>query len=413
MPALPKGTAFRTYVEASGTPEQAGSIRSGLAITNTAATSNTVTLEVTNLDGSLAVPPATLALPPLGQVARFLDEIFDTLPDNFAGVLRVTSSAEIAVVGLRLRINERGELKVTTTSPSNEMYPSTSEDRFFAHIVDSAGWSTQFILFSGTAGQTSSGTLSYFDIAGEPWNLSTTLSASHPDRAALVALYNATDGPNWVNNENWLTDAPLRDWYGVATDASGRVVRVDLAGRWDSEAQEWIPYGLSGPIPPELGSLANLQDLYLNANELTGTIPAELGSLANLTRLDLFENQLSGPIPPELGRLADLESLDVFGNDLSGPIPPELGELASLTRLQLGSNSLTGTIPRSLLDLTKLTRFYFQGNEGLCAPGVAGFADWLGAMEDTSGPYCNESDLGVLNLLYETSGGPGWTNSSR
>ena len=125
-----------------------------------------------------------------------------------------------------------------------------------------------------------------------------TVSASHPDRAALVALYNATDGPNWVNNENWLTDAPLRDWYGVATDASGRVVRVDLAGRWDSEAQEWIPYGLSGPIPPELGSLANLQDLYLNANELTGTIPAELGSLANLTRLDLFENQLSGPIRP-------------------------------------------------------------------------------------------------------------------
>ena len=129
------------------------------------------------------------------------------------------------------------------------MDPSPSEDRFFAHIVDSAGWSTQFILFSGTAGQTASGTLSYFDIAGEPWDLSTTLSASHPDRAALVALYNATDGPNWVNNENWLTDAPLRDWYGVATDASGRVVRVDLAGRWDSEAQEWIPLWPQRPDP--------------------------------------------------------------------------------------------------------------------------------------------------------------------
>ena len=58
------------------------------------------------------------------------------------------------------------------------MDPSTSEDRFFAHIVDSAGWSTQFILFSGTAGQTSSGTLSYFDIAGEPWDLPTESSDS-------------------------------------------------------------------------------------------------------------------------------------------------------------------------------------------------------------------------------------------
>ena len=34
-------------------------------------------------------------------------------------------------------------------------------------------------------------------------------------------------------------------------------------------------------------------------------------------------------------------------------------------------------------------------------------------MEDTSGPYCNESDVGALNLLYETAGGPDWTNSSR
>ena len=167
VPALPKGTAFRTYVEASGTPEQAGSIRSGLAITNTAATSNTVTLEVTRLDGSLAAAPKTLSLPPSGQVARFLDEIF-SLPDNFSGVLRVTSTADVAMVALRLRVNERGELKMTTTSPSNEMDPSTSEDRFFAHLADSVGWSTQFILFSGTAGQNSSGTLSLTDAAGKP-----------------------------------------------------------------------------------------------------------------------------------------------------------------------------------------------------------------------------------------------------
>ena len=36
-----------------------------------------------------------------------------------------------------------------------------------------------------------------------------------PDREALVAFYNATDG------ENWLSDAPLGEWWGVTTIRRG------------------------------------------------------------------------------------------------------------------------------------------------------------------------------------------------
>ena len=173
VPALPQGSAFRVYVEAAGTPGQAGSTRSGLAITNAGDTVNTVTLEVTHLDGSLAVAPKTVELPPSGQIARFIDEIF-TLPDNFSGVLRVTSTGDVAVVGLRLRINENGELKMTTTPPSNETGPSTTADLFFPHFADSGGWSTQFILYSGTAGQAVSGTLRFIDASGQPLDLTNT-----------------------------------------------------------------------------------------------------------------------------------------------------------------------------------------------------------------------------------------------
>ena len=175
VPALPAGSAFRVYVESSGTSEPIGSIRTGLAITNAAGTANTVTLEVTNLDGTLAAPPDTLTLPPSGQVARYIDDFFDSLPPNFSGVLRITSTSDVALVGLRLRYNDRGELKMTTTPPSIETGPSTMADLYFPHIVDSGGWSTQFVLFSGTAGQASAGTLSFIDTAGEPWDLPTIL----------------------------------------------------------------------------------------------------------------------------------------------------------------------------------------------------------------------------------------------
>ena len=192
VPALPKGSAFRVYVEAS----QVGSINTGLAITNTADTSNTVTLEVTHLDGSLAVAPATLALPPSGQVARFLDQIF-SLPDNFSGVLRVTSTADVAIVALRLRVNANGEIKVTTLAPSNEMDPSVSEDRFFTHLADSGGWSTQFILFSGAAGQASSGTLTFIDASGQPLDLSVLPSVEIP----------ASDAPDLVVQSPSVSDS--------------------------------------------------------------------------------------------------------------------------------------------------------------------------------------------------------------
>ena len=69
------------------------------------------------------------------------------------------------------------------------------------------------------------------------------LSACGPqtDREALAALYHATSGPNWLSNENWLTDAPLEDWYGVSIDEDGRVIKLVLSAN-----------GLLGAIPPEL-----------------------------------------------------------------------------------------------------------------------------------------------------------------
>ena len=64
------------------------------------------------------------------------------------------------------------------------------------------------------------------------------------DKAALVALYNATDGPNWANNRNWLSDRPIGEWARVSTDGDGRVTGLWLDGN-----------ELSGSIPSELGNL--------------------------------------------------------------------------------------------------------------------------------------------------------------
>ncbi len=56
----------------------------------------------------------------------------------------------------------------------------------------------------------------------------------------------------------------------------------------------------AAPFPPS-GNLAGLQELDLEANQLSGAISAQLGNLANLQTLDLATNQLSGAIHPSWG----------------------------------------------------------------------------------------------------------------
>ena len=157
---------------------------------------------------------------------------------------------------------------------------------------------------------------------------------SATDREALVALYNATGGANWTNNDGWLTNATIGQWQGVTTDVNGRVTRLDLS---DNQ--------LTGEIPAELGGLTNLEHLALWGNELTGAIPTGLGSLAKLEVLSLGENQLTGPTPAELGRLTSLKELWLSENQLTGEIPVELGNLSNLAKLVLWGNKLTGEIP--------------------------------------------------------------------
>ena len=89
------------------------------------------------------------------------------------------------------------------------------------------------------------------------------ISETNPaeERAALVALYNATDGPNWARSHNWLTNEPLSTWSDVITDDNGHVTRLLLANN-----------RLSGPLP-DLSALSNLTTLNLSANQLSAANP--------------------------------------------------------------------------------------------------------------------------------------------
>ena len=217
-------------------------------------------------------------------------------------------------------------------------------------------------------------------------------SLASSDRDVLVVLYHAADGPNWTNSTNWLSDEPLGDWHGV-TVSNGRVMRLEL-----QENQ------LSGPIPPELGNLANLAYLGFEWNQLSGSIPTELGNLANLTHLGLAGNQLSGSIPAELANLTNLTQLDLEQNQLTGPIPRELGQLTKLTSLWLNGNQLSGSIPPELGNLANLFSLTLYQNQlsGSIPPelgNLANLRDLILWGNRLTGPIPRE--LGQLTKLFQ------------
>ena len=205
-------------------------------------------------------------------------------------------------------------------------------------------------------------------LSAQPTPTATTTPTN--DRVALTALYKATDGPNWADNTNWLTDEPLSEWHGVTTDDDGRVTGLSLLGN-----------KLSGSIPPELGNLASLTWLWLFGNQLSGSIPSELGSLTNLTWLNLGNNRLAGEIPSELGNLTKLKTLDFGNNQLTGEIPSELGNLTKLERLLIAENYISGIMPLSEMTKLRVVRLHTNSISDL-APLAANTGLGTGAVID-------------------------------
>lgn len=240
------------------------------------------------------------------------------------------------------------------------------------------------------------------------------------EREALIALYNATGGDNWNNNENWCSNKPIRDWYGVTCNLDGYV------------SQLWLNNNnLVGDIPPEIGVFTCMNTIKFDKNQITSipseidnltslgiftlssnpitSLPDEIGNMTNLINLDLsntnisslptgFENltniqaiyadnckfesfpialcnipglgvirlknnQMSGEIPEEIGNLTNLIELDISNNNLSGQLPKNMGNLVSLIKLYAQNNQITGTIPSTFCNLSNIDLIYLMNNK--------------------------------------------------
>ena len=227
--------------------------------------------------------------------------------------------------------------------------------------------------------------------------------AALEERRVLVEFFEATNGAQWLNKENWGSDAPLCSWHGVSC--------LDGTNTGDGEVDtiQLPDNNIAGGIPPSLYSLpllrfldlegnpltnagfsgfqeasaaegvslspletlalngCNLQDvtgieyaptslreLRLSGNNLKGDFPEAIFQLTNLRRLFLDQNGITGSIPTTVGNMQNLIDFHAVGTPFQGQIPSEFGTLTKMVTMVLRDNDFVGTLPTELNNMANL-----------------------------------------------------------
>ena len=147
------------------------------------------------------------------------------------------------------------------------------------------------------------------------------------ERSILESFYKALDGDKWEHKENWLSDKPLNEWYGITTDEEGKVVKIQLSDT------------MTGKVPANLKHLKKLQSLHLDC--MAGGIRLEVNNYPSLKELKLSGNveKVSVENCSELEKLsATLRYFDAFHVD----------SCPKLSSLELIGHNISDTTKREL-----------------------------------------------------------------
>jgi|SoiMethySBSTD1v2_1073268.scaffolds.fasta_scaffold05971_11 hypothetical protein len=152
------------------------------------------------------------------------------------------------------------------------------------------------------------GTIDQRDAAGNPPGLDYGWFKTRPvpasERAALVALFEATEGHNWTHKVGWLGPPGTEcNWHGVDCDSkfseeTTNVTSIDL-----------FQNNLRGVVPEAFGDLPHLTSLGVYGNELAGTLPASL--IRRWLSGDLELTAIDGSLLTDIGEV-DLEYVPTF-----------------------------------------------------------------------------------------------------
>lgn len=179
-------------------------------------------------------------------------------------------------------------------------------------------------------------------------------------REALIEFYHAMDGDNWSRHDNWCTDKPIWEWYGINNCDENQ---IGYKAPWVGSI--WMgSNNLSGKIPDCIEKMGPIEIIGLPANNIEGELPVCIGNIYTLNTLYLVDNKISGSIPIEIGKLPNLSTFYFEKNQFEGSLP-EAFILSCMdhkgmpgNNFSLFNNNYNGKVSKSIQEHPRFAEFW-------------------------------------------------------
>ncbi|KAE8809778.1 putative LRR receptor-like serine/threonine-protein kinase [Hordeum vulgare] len=152
-----------------------------------------------------------------------------------------------------------------------------------------------------------------------------------------------------------LGSSPHLTYVDLGSNALSGVIPDFLANSSSLQVLRLMKNNFTGKLPNALFTTSSLIAICLQQNSFVGSIPSVTAISPPIKYLYLRKNHLSGIIPSSLGNMSSLVHLRLAENQFVGSIPESLGYIPTLETLTLDINNLSGPVPLSLFNMSSLT----------------------------------------------------------
>ena len=182
-------------------------------------------------------------------------------------------------------------------------------------------------------------------------------------RKALIEFYQAMGGDQWERNDNWCSDKPIWEWYGVNRCLDNH---IGDACPWVFEL--WFNCTpIDSPVPikiPEcISQMGPIQYLALPVSNIEGELPEFLGNMPSLSVIVFSGNNLSGTFPKGYEKLPNLFTFNIENNHISGPLPENfilkcMNSNMPGNNFNIANNDFSGKVPKSIQNHPRFREYW-------------------------------------------------------